>query len=274
MPYFPFSSHATHVQPIIIVTSNEEEELEENFDEYLSALPPHFRPSISYPSYIPLSSYLPPLPPPIFNASNEGYPIDLRSFLLAATQDQVNTSTTRTEQSRPVVSDQPTQQSTSETEPPSLFRLRMHVDGFRPSELKVSIKYNRLIVRGKHIVRASSTTATSVPLTTVSQFNDHNVDDDDDNECDFVSKEFKRTFALPSNTDIRKANAHYLPQESILVIEIPFRSLSDSCTTTPRTRPLDCFFTIVAFLLLDRALRRTVECYIRQQQMENDNHFV
>jgi HSP20 family molecular chaperone IbpA len=147
------------------------------------------------------------------------------------------------------------------------FCLRMNVDGFQPNELNISIRHGRLIIRGKHIVRAQN--QSPQPLTTNSIINGN----DDDAEPDFVAKEFKRTFNIPSNVDIRKAHAHFYPQQQLLVIEIPFQnSTIPSPTTINRTRirPIDVFLTIVTILLMDRALRITYEQFmINEHQRTN-----
>jgi hypothetical protein len=147
-----------------------------------------------------------------------------------------------------------------------IFRLRMNVDGFQPNELNVSIIHGRLIVRGKHVVRAQ--TQPSLPLTT-----NIIIDGNDDTEPDFVSKEFKRTFIIPPNADVRKAHAQFYPQQQLLVVEIPFQNLTISSlsrTIRPRIRPMDIFLTIITILLIDRALHITYEQFqLNEQQASN-----
>jgi HSP20 family molecular chaperone IbpA len=149
---------------------------------------------------------------------------------------------------------------------PRTFRLRMNVDGFLPNELNVSIRHGRLIVRGKHVVRAQS--QSSQPITTNSI-----VDGNDDTEPDFIAKEFKRTFTIPPNTDARKAHAQFYPQQQVLVVEIPFQNpivSSEIRIIRARIRPMDIFLTIVTILLMDRALRITYEQFmINEQQPTN-----
>ena len=146
------------------------------------------------------------------------------------------------------------------------FRLRMNVDGFQPNELNVSIRHGRLIVRGKHVVRAQ--TQSSQPLTTTSIINGN-----DDTEPDFVAKEFKRTFTIPPNADVRKAHAQFYPQQQLLVVDIPFQNLiiaSQTQINRSRVRPMDVFLTIVTILLMDRALRITYEQFmINEHQPTN-----
>lgn len=143
------------------------------------------------------------------------------------------------------------------------FRLRMNVDGFQPNELNISIRHGRLIVRGKHIVRAQTQ-----PLTTNSIINEN-----DDTEPDFVAKEFKRTFNIPSNADVRKAHAQFYPQQQLLVIEIPFENStitsSQIINNRIRVRPIDVFLTIITILLMDRALRITYEQFMINEQRTN-----
>ncbi len=144
----------------------------------------------------------------------------------------------------------------------NFFRLRMNVDGFQPNELNISIRHGRLIVRGKHVVRTQ--TQSSPPLTTNSIINDN-----DDTEPDFVSKEFKRTFPIPSNTDVRKAHAQFYPQQQLLVIEIPFQNSNDSTSTRINRiylRPLDIFLAIIMILSMDRSLRLTYEQFLINEQ--------
>ena len=125
------------------------------------------------------------------------------------------------------------------------FRLRMDVAGFQPDDLDVAIRHGRLIVHGKHTVRAPS------------------IADSEDVEPDFISQEFKRTFVLPAHADIRKAHAQFFPDQQVLVIEIPFRNLTLSSAARPvRVRPVDIFLTVVTILLLDRALRITYRQYL------------
>jgi len=147
------------------------------------------------------------------------------------------------------------------------FRLHMNVDGFQPNELNISIRHGRLIIRGKHIVRAQS--QSPQPLTTNSIINGN----DDDTEPDFVAKEFKRTFTIPSNVDIRKAHAHFYPQQQLLVIEIPFQNSTIATQTNvnrTRIRPIDVFLTLITILLMDRALRITYEQFmINEHQRTN-----
>jgi len=140
------------------------------------------------------------------------------------------------------------------------FCLRMNVDDFQPNELNISIRHGRLIVRGKHFVRAQN--QSSQPLTTNSIINGN-----DDTEPDFVAKEFKRTFIIPSNADVRKAHAQFYRQQQLLVIEIPFQNSTISRT---HIRPIDVFLTIIIILLMDRALRITYEQFlINEQQRTN-----
>lgn len=144
----------------------------------------------------------------------------------------------------------------------NLFRLRLAVDGFQPNELNISIQHGRLIVRGKHVVRTP--TQSSLPLTTNSILNDN-----DDTEPDFVAKEFKRTFPIPLNTDVRRAQAQFYPQQQLLVIEIPFQNSinSSSPTRINRIRPIDIFLAMIMILSMDRALHRTYEqFFIGEQQ--------
>jgi HSP20 family molecular chaperone IbpA len=139
-----------------------------------------------------------------------------------------------------------------------IFRLRMNVDGFQPNELNVSIRHGRLIVRGKHVVRAQI--PSSQPLTTNSVINGN-----DDTEPDFVAKEFKRTFTIPPNADVRKAHAQFYPQQQLLVIEMPFQNLTNSSQIRihrERIRPMDIFLTIITILLMDRALRIAYEQFM------------
>ncbi|CAF0806226.1 unnamed protein product [Rotaria sordida] len=146
------------------------------------------------------------------------------------------------------------------------FRLRMNVDGFQPNELNVSIRHGRLIVRGKHVVRAPI--QPSQPLTTNSYVNGN-----DDTEPDFVAKEFKRTFIIPQNADVRKAHAQFYPQQQLLVVEIPFQNLTISSQTRLNRlhiRPIDVFFTIVAILLMDRAIHITYEQYMNNEYQTTD----
>jgi len=151
------------------------------------------------------------------------------------------------------------------------FCLRMNVDGFQPNELNISIRHGRLIVRGKHIVRAQS--QSSQPLTTNSIINGN-----DDTEPDFVAKEFKRTFTIPSNADVRKAHAQFYPQQQLLVVEIPFQNStipSEITNNRIRTRPIDVFLTIITILLMDRALRITYQQFMinEQQQTNTSSHY-
>lgn len=131
------------------------------------------------------------------------------------------------------------------------FRLRMNVEGFQPNDLNISIRNGRLIVRGKHITHApvSSSIGSSIN------------NGDDDNEPDFVAKEFKRTFDIPPNLDTRTAHAQYYPQQQLLVVEIPLENSTTSSSQTRsnrlRLRPIDIFLTIITILFMDRALRIT-----------------
>ncbi|CAF1260879.1 unnamed protein product [Adineta steineri] len=163
------------------------------------------------------------------------------------------------------IQQQPLPQTTSNSDDDSrLFRLRMNVDGFQPNELNVSIRHGRLIVRGKHVVRAPP--QLSQPLTSNSVINGN-----DDTEPDFVAKEFKRTFTIPSNVDVRKAHAQFYPQQQLLVIEIPFQNSIDSLQTginRIRIRPMDIFLTIITILLMDRALRITYEQFMMNEQQQ------
>lgn len=146
------------------------------------------------------------------------------------------------------------------------FRLRMNVDGFQPNELNISIRHGRLIVRGKHIVRAQTQSSQSITTNSI-------VNGNDDTEPDFVAKEFKRTFTIPPNTDVRKAHAQFYPQQQLLVIEVPFQNSTTSSETRisrQRIRPMDIFLTIITILLMDRALRITYEQFmINEQQPTN-----
>ncbi|CAF2484588.1 unnamed protein product [Rotaria sp. Silwood2] len=146
------------------------------------------------------------------------------------------------------------------------FRLRMHVDGFQPNELNVSIRHGRLIVRGKHVVRAPI--QSSQPLT-INSF----VNGNDDTEPDFVAKEFKRTFIIPQNADVRKAHAQFYPQQQLLVVEIPFQNLTTSSqtrTNQSHVRPIDVFFTMAAIILLDRAIHITYEQFMNNEYQTTD----
>ncbi|CAF1526215.1 unnamed protein product [Rotaria magnacalcarata] len=143
-----------------------------------------------------------------------------------------------------------------------IFRLRMNVEGFQPNDLNVSIRHGCLIVRGKHVIQAQ--TQLAQPLTTSSI-----IDGDEDIGPDFVAKEFQRTFVIPTNADVRKAHALYYPQQQLLVVEIPFQNLTmSSQRRNPplHIRPMDVFITMIAILLMDRALRITY-----QQFMFNEN---
>ncbi|UJR37147.1 hypothetical protein I4U23_029857 [Adineta vaga] len=145
---------------------------------------------------------------------------------------------------------------------PRTYLLRMHVDGFQPNELNVSIRHGRLIVRGKHIVCVPS--HSTFPLTTNAMINEN-----DDIEPDFVAKEFKRTFTIPPNADIRKAHAQFYPQQQLLVIEIPFQDSTDSSQTRiqrSRIRAIDVFLMIVTILLMERALRITYQQFMLNEQ--------
>lgn len=151
--------------------------------------------------------------------------------------------------------DQPDDQDT--------FRLRMNVDGFQPNELNISIRHGRLIVRGKHIVRAQIQSLTTNSI----------VNANDDTEPDFVSKEFKRTFTIPPNADIRKAHAQFYPQQQLLVVEIPVQNpttiSSQIISNRIRIRPIDVFLTIITILLMDRALHITYEQFMNYEQRLN-----
>lgn len=140
------------------------------------------------------------------------------------------------------------------------FRLRMNVDGFQANELDISIRHGQLIVRGKHVVRSLS--QSSQPLTTNSIISNEN----DDTEPDFVAKEFKRTFPIPPNTDVRKAHAQFYPQQQVLVIEIPLENSARLSRT--RIRPIDVFLTIITILLMDRALRITYEHFMMNEEQQ------
>jgi HSP20 family molecular chaperone IbpA len=139
------------------------------------------------------------------------------------------------------------------------FCLRMNVDGFQPNELNVSIRHGRLIVRGKHVVRAPISSSQS--LTTNSVINGN-----DDTESDFVSKEFKRTFTIPPNADVPKAHAQFYPQQQLLVIEIPFQTRINR----ERIRPMDIFLSIITILLMDRALRITYEQFMINEHLSSN----
>ncbi|CAF0992433.1 unnamed protein product [Adineta ricciae] len=146
---------------------------------------------------------------------------------------------------------------------PRIYRLRMHVDGFQPNELNVSIRHSRLIVRGKHVV--------CVPPHSSISLTDSTIDGNDDIEPDFVAKEFKRTFTVPPNADVRKAHAQFYPQQQLLVIEIPFQNCTNASaprSQRSRIRPIDVFLMIVTILFMERALRITYE-----QFMLNEPHF-
>ena len=132
--------------------------------------------------------------------------------------------------------------SSPSTDHQDAFCLRLNVDGFQPDELNISIRYGRLIVRGRHIVRTSIP-----PRTTDSLIHEH-----DDVEPDFVAKEFKRTFSLPTNVDIRKTHAQFYPRQQLLVIEIPLQ-------TRRHLRPIDIFLAIVVILSMNSMFRRTHE---------------
>ena len=119
----------------------------------------------------------------------------------------------------------------------TMFRLRLHVDGFRAEDFDLHVDPGRLIVRGRHFLR---------------------VNNEFDPNGDFVSKEFQRTFRLPLNLDIRKATAQFYSTGEILLIEIPFQRLPP--------RPIDIFLTIVTILHLDRVLRLNYEEYLRAHQ--------
>lgn len=116
----------------------------------------------------------------------------------------------------------------------TMFRLRLHVDGFHAEDFDLHVDPGRLTVRGRHFLRCNN------------EFNPNG---------DFVSKEFQRTFRLPMNLDIRKATAQFYPSEEVLLIEIPFQRLPP--------RPIDIFLTIVTILYLDRVLRISYNEYLR-----------
>ena len=130
------------------------------------------------------------------------------------------------------------------------FRVRLPVDGFQPNEINISIRNGQLIVCGKHMVRMQTQ---SLPTNSTPN-------DNDDIEPDFIAKEFKRTFPIPSNTDIRKAHAQFYPQQELLVIEIPLQNSTESLPTRiNRIRPVDIFVAIVMILTMDQAVRLTYE---------------
>ena len=144
------------------------------------------------------------------------------------------------------------------------FRLRMPVVGFQPDELNVTIRHGRVIVRGRHTVQASTE-----PTQTSSLAPHLNHEEAEDTEPDFISQAFKRTFLLPPNADIRKANAQFLPQQEELVVEVPFENLTMSSSipaTRTRRRPMDIFLTFITILLMDRALRITYEQFLLHEQ--------
>ncbi|CAF3419134.1 unnamed protein product [Rotaria socialis] len=144
-----------------------------------------------------------------------------------------------------------------------IFRLRMNVEGFQPNDLNVSIRHGRLIVRGKHVIQAQ--TQLSQRLTTSSI-----IDHDEDTEPDFVKKEFRRTFVIPTNADVRKAHALYYPQQQLLVVEIPFQNLTMSSQRRNRPvqiRPMDVFITMISILLMDRALRITYQQFVLNENL-------
>ena len=145
------------------------------------------------------------------------------------------------------------------------FRLCMNVDSFQPNELNVSIRHGRLIVRGRHVVRAQTQPFQSLTTNPIGNAND-------DIEPDFVAKEFKRTFIIPPNTDISKAHAQFYSRQQLLIVEIPFQnSTNESQTTTNRRRirSMDVFLTIICILLLDRAICLTVEQFINNEYLNH-----
>lgn len=135
------------------------------------------------------------------------------------------------------------------------FRLLIDVNDFQADELNVSIRHGRLIVRGKHVVHAHN--QIHAPLTTNSVLNDN-----EDREPDFFSKEFKRTFLIPPNADEERAHAQFHPQQHLLVVEIPFQNSSQIRTRQLHIRPIDVFLTLVYVLLMDRAIGVTYEQYM------------
>lgn len=141
-----------------------------------------------------------------------------------------------------------------------IFRLRMHVDGFQAEDLNLTIRHGRLIIRGRHLVR--DVQHSTQVVSTISR----STNEIDDGEPDFILKEFKRTFHLPANADIRKARALYYPQQQILLIEVPFQNLTISSSSrsniVSRIRPLDVFLLIVTILFMDRALRVTFRQFL------------
>jgi HSP20 family molecular chaperone IbpA len=154
------------------------------------------------------------------------------------------------------------------------YRLNIHVDGFQPEELNITIRHGRLIVRGRHMARAAANMHASHTLSMSTAI----VSDIDniDTEYDFVAREFKRTFILPTNVDIRTAHAGYYADQQLLLIEIPFENQHVASYTTRlvsrrRIRPIDAFLTVLTILLMERALRITYEQFLlyetRQQHL-------
>lgn len=131
------------------------------------------------------------------------------------------------------------------------FSIRLNVDDFRPDELNISIGQDRLIVRGRHVDRT---------LTTGSILNEH-----EDPEPDYVAREFKRTYSLPSNVDIRQADAQFYPHQRLLMIQIPFQHSSEIRTDRRHLRPIDIILALVVILSV-----RNDEQFLNPRQVELD----
>ena len=143
------------------------------------------------------------------------------------------------------------------------FSLRLNVDGFQPDELNISIRQGQLIVRGRNVVR------TSMPALTT----DSHLNGNEDFEPDFIAREFKRTFSLPSNVDIRKAHAQFDLHQRLLMIKIPFQHIDNSSEIRPdrgHLRPIEIFLAIVANLSIDRMFHQTDEQFLNPRQAELD----
>lgn len=146
-----------------------------------------------------------------------------------------------------------------------LFRLRLHVEGFQPNDLDVKIERHSLIVRGRTFQQDSHR------ISRISTFDEN----DDNNEPDFICKQFKRTFPLPANADPNRARAELYVRQGVLIVEIPLLNMS-MLTQRNRFRPIDIFFTIVIMLFIDRTLRSTYEQFVQndsqmQRLIEDEN---
>lgn len=127
---------------------------------------------------------------------------------------------------------------------PNQYRIRLNVEGFQANDMNIFIQNDRIIVHGKHFTQTTTT---------------NNLND---NESDFVAKEFKRTFHIPSNVDIKKAHAQFYTTQQLLIIEIPFQNCL--IRQNPR-RSINVFLTFVTILLIDRAIRITYEQFMLNQ---------